>query len=280
MTVTASLLTAGTGPTNVATEVTASVSPTVRGLQLLWLNYSRGSSTLPTAPTSIVGNAITWTLVGSSNYDNAGVGRRTVFLYRAQPTAPTVGTTTITHSFSHADGHVTYEWMELGNVVDDSANNGAAALVQAVFGSLGTNDTPSSTLAAFADAANATAGFVAYGVGGLADPTPGSGFTLVDGESPALSGQPVSTAVEFRSDPDTSVDLTLAAGGGINGRVLCGVEIAAGAIDQVLIGNPSVVNVVSRGGTLQQPTVDNFRRPRRANVWIHGYDGERINVLS
>lgn len=300
MAVAATLLTSGasTATAGTPTATTASVSPSPYRLQLLVLHYSRGSSASPSPPSSIVGNGLTWVLLATSNYDVAGVGRRSFYVYRAMAAAPTAGTCVITHGFSHADAQITWQWVEFSGV-DPTGSNGAGAVVQAVVGSNGTDDAPSATLAAFGSANNATFGAAGWVALSSSPATAGSGFTLLETRDRFVTQQ-IGTAVEWRADNDTTVDFALFATSGAGGRAAIGVEIKAATIKTIAgtagpeIDATALLTVTNPGIPLGQmtATIDiaataivsarrpNYRRPRREILWVSGYNGEQLFAIS
>lgn len=195
--------TTGASPTGITTN---SATPTANSLQLLLLAITRGSSTQPTAPSSVTGCGLTWVQVGTAiDYDTVGTLKASLFLYRALGT-PTAGALTVT--FGYTADRAAYEWDEWSGV-DTSGTNGSGAVVQAVQADSGANDNhPTVTLAAFGSSRNGTYG--GSGAQSLAAVTPqGTGFTELNHQE-VTGTATVGTISEWRSDNDTSVDTNLA----------------------------------------------------------------------
>lgn len=217
MPVTATHLTDGVSSASPTAPATASVSPTQNRLQLLLVNVTRGDSTNPAQPSSVTGCGLTWVLVDSSQYDAAGLGRGSAFLYRALGT-PTTGAVTITLGYTAS--FVAWTWDEFGSV-NNSGTNGSGAIVQNAKAT-GTGNSPSVTLSAFGSTDNATYGGLAHRDANGATFTAGTGFTEL-GENGTTSTQRVFAASEWRNDNDTSVDGTVTSGA--DGWAMFAVEI-------------------------------------------------------
>ena len=279
---------------------TASVSPAGGALQLLVINVTRDGSTNPTAPSSIVGNGLTWTLAATVPYDPAGVGRGAAWVYRAMDPAPTTGTTVVSGIGTNAAGGVIYQWYQFTGV-KQTGTNGADALVQTVITAATATDTPSVTLAAFASATNGTFGLcLGRANGPTTAVTPGTGFTELSDIYYAGGGQTLHSAGEFRNDNDTSVDFTYVTNTGLGGQMLVGFEIANNPVQLITatvapdVGLTAAVTKVTPDAVLGVIPLDiavslsveiiarrpNFRRPRREFLWVTGYDGEQICAIS
>lgn len=285
---------AGTGFT------TASVSPAPYALQILTINASRGSSTNPTAPTTLTGNGLTWVLISTLNYDLSGVGRGAAWVYRAMVAAPSSGTLVVSGMGTDANTGITYHWCQFTGV-KASGTNGADAVRQVVNSAASTSDTPSVTLAAFGTADNATFGYAAgRGNGVGTNTTAGSGFTQLETRYQG-SLQTIYSGVEWRNDNDTSVDFGFTfTNAGLGGGMLCGIEIVAAIVQAISatlsidIAATAAFEAVTPGIPLGPTALDigvnvtasivlrrpNYRRPRREFLWISGYDGEQICAIS
>jgi hypothetical protein len=215
-------LTAGTSAA--ADPTTASIAPTANRLILVTVYVFNDSN--PVAPTSVVGNGITYVLEettgvfgGSASNDYQG------WTYRGMSASPSSGVITITHA--NGQGFISWTVSQSDDQVDTGGTNGSAAVVQSVPGTVTLATGLTINLAAFGSANNGT-----YGVIGLfstAFTTPGTGFTEL---SDLGNGEPQS---QYRIDNDTSVDWTFAsndaggiafeikaAAGGGGGNVLMG----------------------------------------------------------
>lgn len=297
MAVAATLLTSGTGSGGTASGfTTASVSPTAYALQLLFIHLSRGGSTNPTAPTTLTGNGLTWVLVTSSAYDAAGVGRAGMWVYRALGSAPTTGTLVVSGMGADSSSALTYSWVQVTGV-NSSGTHGSGAIVQTGFSSISTSDTPVATLSAFGSANNATIGWLFYRGTPSFAPSAGSGFTSL--ASDYVGGTRIASGVEFKASNDTSVDMSFAAGGGAGAGAIMGMEIKAAALlglvvaldadvvmDTALVGSspglplgqttltPDVAIGVTLTGHMPR-----YSRREPPMIWVHGFAGERKNVI-
>lgn len=299
MAVAATLLTSGTGSGGTASGfTTASVSPTPSALQLLFINLSRGGSTNPTAPTTLTGNGLTWVLVSSSAYDSSGVGRGGMWVYRAMASAPTSGALVVSGMGADSSSALSYSWVQVTGV-NSSGTNGSGAIVQSGFSSISTTDSPVATLSAFGSANNATIGWLFYRGTASFAPSAGSGFTSLASGYLAGGGQPIASGVEFKASNDTSVDMSFAAGGGAGGGAMMGIEIKAAAIFSLVVAlDPDIIMDTALVGSspglqLGQTTITpdvaltvtmTRRMPRYLRreppmIWVHGFAGERKNVI-
>lgn len=256
--------------------LTNSVAPTDDALVLIHFTQYRAASSPASPPNTISGAGLTFDLVDSNNYDNAGSTRGGQSLYRAQGNASS-GQISLLSSYIDAAGIITWQVFEITDVL--IGNNGADAIEQFVGDAAGeTDDTLAVTLASFAEPTNVTLGLAAIRETDVSV-TAGSGFTLLDTVNPGTDR--TRGLVEYKAGADTTPDFTVGAGAGALGRRMLGVEINLLPQPQTATGNPSVVNVRGRRGDPYVDPIDaNYRRPRRAHVWIHGYDGGRENVLT
>lgn len=182
MGITYTTLTADTDQWDPSPYVTASITPGANKLILLTVwSFAQIASTPFYSPSSVTGNGLTWTLVGSQDYFPDEAGAPTVNLhsrvsvYRAVGASPTTGPITVTYSGTQPDG---IAWaVRQYDGVDVTGTNGANAIVQWVGKqSAPTHPAPnlSITLAALGSAANAT-----YGAfGGPWDAANGDPITL------------------------------------------------------------------------------------------------------
>lgn len=187
--------------TDARNYTTASWTPTAGKLYILALGVHDlgGSMTVPT----VSGNNITWSRLG--NDTGGGVGQPVLVTWYgyagSSASAGAITFTGVVSSGQTADGAI---W-GIAELTD--AND----YVQSVVGST-INDTITVTLASFASTNNATgAWFLSYdNAGGAITNTAGSGFTLTTGlnASQASGGDTMRLSFQFRSDNDTSVDVT------------------------------------------------------------------------
>ncbi len=203
MAITANNLTVGEDNTDLTVYTTASVAPATAELQLLTLYSATGAEDIPT---SVVGNSLTWVLVGSVVLTN-----RTIALYRAMGT-PTTGTIAITYP-SEQTG-LCWSLTEFGGDIDTTGTNGSGATNSD--SNVATNSDSSAngltvTLAAFSSAGNAT--FGGFGTNKNSTSfTAGSGFALL-GSAQAHDTPNQGSVAQWRDDNDTTVDIAETSGG-------------------------------------------------------------------
>ena len=205
--------TAGTAA-SVTSATSASHTPASNKLQLLTVQSRTDISTDPNQPT-VTGNGLTWVAIASVVYDPTGASRKRVTMFRAMGASPTTGTTTIDFG---GQTQTDIDWIvDEQTGMDTSGTNGSGAVVQnATNVVLGTSITV--TLAAFGSAANATYGGFAGGSDAVGNPlTVGTGFTLIKIKD--------RVATEFRSDNDTTVDMTVTTTASLGGIAI---EVKAG----------------------------------------------------
>ncbi len=214
-------LTSGADETSGTTATTGSVSPAADKLQLLGVTARKDTSE-PINPT-ISGNGLTWDLITKIYYDTTSGSRKTLWLFRSMGASPSTGAITIT--FGETWTHCYWSLDEVTGM-DTSGSNGSGAIVQSATNleSAGDGGTLTVSLGAFANANNATYGIFA------ADPSTGtwsvgSGFTKVATQD---SGT-INLGTEYRSDNDTSVDMTCDAVAGTSSGGIA-IEIAAASV--------------------------------------------------
>lgn len=224
MAIAASLLTAGSSFTDTTTYATGSITPTANRLVLAAFAsnvFSLGNT--PVSP-SIVGNSLSWSLVASLNFEfGGGFTNSNLSVFRALNSGPNTSAISITYSIKID----TCAWaIAEFSGIDTSGANGSAAVVQSAVGSASTSATCIVSLAAFANANNAT-----YGVFAVTDTSAGTisisqgaGFTLL-----ATTGQEwCSIGLEWVNSNQTTVLMsTPAAKQGMGGIAI---EIAAAPI--------------------------------------------------
>ncbi len=173
---------------------TASIAPAANQLVLLIVMAQRigGDPSIPT----VAGNGLTWVQIGTQLIASTNDGRITLF--RAMGAAPSSGTVVIT--YSEEQNNATWIISEFDNV-STTGLNGSGAIVQAVDEVSSVTTTPSITLAAFENSANATFGATSNLSQGAY--TPGTGFAEIADLDSALACQ-----TQWRDDNDTSVTWT------------------------------------------------------------------------
>lgn len=189
---------------------TSSISPASNALILAWVYSIVASPNTPTA----TGNGLTWVEVAT--IVDSGTNRR-LTLFRAMGVSPTSGAVTFDFAGQTQTG-CTWSVIQYSGV-DIRGTNGSNAVVQSA-----TAATPASdsslivTLAAFASTANATAGGFGYPLNN-GNGTNGSGFTQT---AEHFQGSPnQATYTEFRSDNDTTVDMSI----GVSSVPMCGIAV-------------------------------------------------------
>lgn len=175
-----------------------SVSPTGNNLILVAIAaVNRDADADPGTPT-VVGNGITYDLVGSNLYSSRG----RIYVFRGLSSSPSAGTIVATWA-GNVRGLMIVDQF---SGVDTGGTNGSAAIVQSAnTGSAGVTSL-SVTLSSFADVVNN----VAYGafVHNTAEATAeGSGFVELDDE---FSAGAMGLQTEYRIGQDTSVDASWA----------------------------------------------------------------------
>jgi hypothetical protein len=247
MAVSGSNLTSGSSAVAGTSFSTASITPTANNLVKIAVYLRNGSSINPTV-SSISGNGLTWVKVASVVLDTSGSSRRAIEVWRAMGASPSAGAVTITTTESETGA----AWaVDQFSGVDTSGTNGSGAIVQSVTNKdeTGATNTLTVTLAAFADANNATYGAFADDTGSDTT-TAGSGFSKLGDVGDANANVNTRFTTEFKSSNDTSVDLTWStnpqsAMGGI------AVEIKAAAV----VGQPTIKRIATvpfLGGSLRQ----------------------------
>lgn len=183
---------------------TASITPTSNNLVSLTVATRTNVTVDPNQPTA-VGNGLTWVVASTTVYDNSSTSRRRETTFRAMGASPSTGVIVI--DFGGQDQTDVVWIVDQFSGVDTSGTNGSGAVVQSVPNqdTTGAVNTLTVTLSAFASASNATYGVFANG-DGSGTYTVGSGFSqsanVVDPDNNIRS------ISEFRSDNDTSVDVS------------------------------------------------------------------------
>lgn len=228
--------------TDAASYNTASISPGANKLILATVVSRTGITADPNQPT-LSGNGLTWVAIASVVFDNTSSSRRRVTLFRAMGASPSTGAVTIDFG---GQTQTACDWnIEEVSGMDTSGTNGSGAIVQSATNFDNATGTPVSTLtvtlSAFSNTNNAT--FGAFGYGGTGTSTAGSGFTklgdVMDGETS------IRLTTEFRSDNDTSVDISYSAAGEIGG-IAIEIKAAGTAYSQTCNETVTIVDTVTK----------------------------------
>lgn len=213
-----------------SSSTTASTTLTANRLYLLTIVQRRGDSTDPVQPTASSTGA-TWEAVNSIVYDSTSSSRRRVTVLRTMVSSNQTGAITITHGSNVTDA----TWiLDEFNGIDTSGSNGSGAIVQSATNKDEVGVTSLTvTLAAFGSTANATYG--SFGWAGNPTMTAGTGFTELDEQHD--SGSDIGSGTEWRSDNDTTVDMTLSVADFIGGIAI---EIKAASA-----GGTAVKDIIS-----------------------------------
>jgi hypothetical protein len=200
--VTATELTTGGSSSNLAAYSTASITPAANTLILAWVTNSKASA--PDTPT-LAGNGLTWVQVETVTWRTIAAPAKRTTLFRAMGASPTSGGITI--SFGANQTGCAWSVIQFGNV-DTSGTDGSGAVVQAVTGRADGAGAAglTITLAALADAWNATAGGFSNAVNDVNSISAGTGYTAFTG---AAYGFPAtSLRAEWRATGSTTVNVT------------------------------------------------------------------------
>jgi hypothetical protein len=216
VTVSVNLLTSGRSSTSGTSYNTASVSVAADRLQFLVFHASFVATYSSAPNVTVSGQGRTWTLVASRLFSQEGANYyNALYIYRAVGSA-TTGALTVSSPVSvYCASWDLFEWQGM----DAGGTNGANAIVQTV-GALGTNTTPSVTLASFGASTNA-AFFVA---GSSNDPartaTAGTNLTELTDHGVSYSA----THTYWRNQAQTALSATLSGTPGYGWGAI-GVEI-------------------------------------------------------
>lgn len=202
MAITASNLISGSDSGAAASSfTTASITPSANKLILLSVTARRGDSTQPVAPT-VTGNGLTWVEIAEIYWDTTSTSRKSTFLFRAMGASPSSGA--VTMDFGTQSINLPNWIVDEITGMDTSGTNGSGAIVQSATNKNEAGATLTVTLAAFSSANNATYGSFggdSFGAGSSV----GTGYTQLGSTDGATTTAGVT---EFRSDNDTSVDVT------------------------------------------------------------------------
>lgn len=196
-------LTSNTSTTNATTYTTASISPGAN--KIVFLAVASGLfSGAPAAPSSIVGNGLTWVQVAT--IQNPTTNFR-LTLFRAMGASPSAGTVAI--NFGATQEGCAWSIFELDKVAT-SGSNGADAVVQVVTNTATTVTSLTVTLSAFSSTDNATVGvFLSYDGPFAQTITPGSGFTQIHQQTISHDFNNAKIMTDWRDTNDTTVDATV-----------------------------------------------------------------------
>lgn len=242
MAVTISNLTSGNDTDGGSSSTTASVTPGSNKLELLSVSSRTNITADPNQPT-VTGNGLTWVAINSIVYDTTSASRKRITLFRAMGASPSTGAITIDFG-GQAQTDVVWSLDEASGI-DTGGTNGSAASVQSATAKDETGSATSLTvtLAAFADAGNATFGAICVDNNSAA--SVGSGFTQL--AVPTTTNQRLIS--EWKATNDTGVDASFGTSGLIGG-VAIEIKAAAGVTDVTV--SPSVLSVAS---SIPTPTV-------------------------
>jgi hypothetical protein len=164
--ITATVLTSGGDSTDGTSFSTASVTPAANSLVLI--SFYLTSSSTTSAPTSVVGNGITYTQLETNT-----PASRTMLLYAGMSASPTAGPITITLPATHTS----LQWTVMQFTgADTTGTNGSGAIVQSQQSKPATATSINVALASAPTAGNAV--YAALGISANAGTyTPGSGWT-------------------------------------------------------------------------------------------------------
>lgn len=266
MAIVGSNLTSG-GAQNVASQATASITPTANNLVLISITSRHGSAD-PAQPT-VTGCNLTWVQVNTISFDRTGSQKRITVL-RALGASPSSQALTIDFG---GQTQTNVSWtVDQFSGTDITGANGANAIVQSTTswnnGTAGSSLTV--TLAAFTNTANGT--FGAFGLDTNTGHTVGGGFASVGyGQDAADS---TSAESEFKTANDTSVDYscTSALMGGI------AIEIKAAptiALTGTVTASITEADIVTGGKTIIL-TINN-------DTWVASgatFDNQRQNIIN
>lgn len=185
----------------------------------------RADSTQPVAP-AVSGNGLTWEKIAEIYFDTTSSSRKTIFLFRAMGSSPSTGAVTMNYGAQTITGA---NWsVDQFSGVDTSGSNGSGAIVQSATNKEDAGDGGQLivTLAAFGSTENGAYGCFCHDNTGNTW-TAGTGFNKIGtSDSPTFN----SIGSEWRSDNDTSVDMTVASGAGVSmGGVAIEIKAAAAA---------------------------------------------------
>ncbi len=190
------------GGSNAASQssfVTSSTSPGANKLILLAVGYYTDGAGATIS--SVTGNGLTWVVVASTSFVS---GFYRTYLFRAMGSSPSSGAATI--NFSVADIYNVAVGINEFSNVDTSGTNGSGAIVQSATNTSDSATSLTVTLGAFGSTDNAT--FGAFGHPN-ASPTAGTGFTQLSEYHSVGWNRNIGTQTEWRSDNDTTVDISV-----------------------------------------------------------------------
>lgn len=217
-----SVATLGKGGSTASPDPLVTASMTPHANRTFLAAFYEYHSTTPSAPVSLTGWGLTWTLVQDQSLASPGTR---LFVYRASKGAgaPTPGVLTMDIAGAAGISGWGYLVVECLNV-NPATNDG---VVQSQKGSTN-NDTITVNLAAFSALANGTLGFVAAQdntAAATVTMTAGSGFTKHDEVLWGTSNRK-GLMCEFKTTNDTSVDASTTAAS--DGMCLVAMELKAG----------------------------------------------------
>lgn len=231
---------------------TSSQTFTAGKTYLFGFSIRNGASTNPSAPT-VTGGGCTWSSVGStSNYDDSGTSRRTLFLYEGVCTTTTTGQLTADFGAVTHTGMIytidEFNWADTSDPIVQSASNRDTS---------GTASTLTVTLAAFGSSNNATYAVFCNG-NDSATTTAGSGFTKLGDFSESNTNVSGRLTSEFKTGNDTGADITYSLTAQLGGIA---VEIKAATAYEIATDDFNRANNSSTGmnlGSNWTASVPNF----------------------
>jgi hypothetical protein len=212
------LLTSGNSTADSNSYATASISPPGSELNLLFVVNGRASGGNADPPNSVTGACTTWTLVDSQCRQSGSL--RCTAIFRCLEASP--GTSAVTIGYPNTQTSAEWAFVHCEGTTT-SGTNGSGAIVQVVKDApAGITNTPTLTLAAFADTDNAV--IAVFAIGQNDTMTHEAGFTELH-ESPSYIDSWFKDEVEWKAAPgDTTPSITLPAS-----RLWEGIAVELGA---------------------------------------------------
>lgn len=223
MAISATTLNSGSSTVNSTLYASGVYTPTSAQL-VLFAVAARSTAAAGAVPSSFIleGNGATWVQITEVSSTLAGVGGR-LQVFRAMPTAPAAGATTIRApaAVPITPSAVVWGIAEFSGV-DTASTDGAGAVVQSV---VTTGSTVSAgttiSMAPFANTSNAAYGAFAHPTSNAW--TTGGGYVSLSNVITALAGEGLSLLTEFQAAVDTAID---ASGLTTQTKLAIGLELA------------------------------------------------------
>lgn len=203
-------ITSGNQDTSGSSASTSSITPVANKLYLLTVACRTNLSIDSNTP-SVSGCGLTWSIVtdgtntGNVLFDTTSASRKRQVLFRALGSTPSTGSLTIDYGGQTQTG-IVWTLEELDGIDTSSP------IVQVATNrdTTATASTITATLAAFSSTNNATFGSMAADGNPTKTPNVGTGFSQIGTAN--NSGDGVVVCSEFRSDNDTTVDISWSGG--------------------------------------------------------------------